>query len=244
MRIRLHTYLACALLLVVSCGDSIRSTTVSTERIHPEFRATADGSGTTRLNARLKTEGPTSETLLKLENGDRLHFHVDGEAHSPTPVVVYGQSEVYERELADEGGGTAFRVSLTRDGRTDAPRSTVTLPDPFEIDAPAATDRYSRSDDPIVVRIDNADPSARSRLDVRGECLEGSYRATFSGRTATIPPGALQGAASEIVESNDRTRCSARLTVRRVTEGVVDPALGGGSIEGVQKRVTSFKSLP
>src|SRR4029079_5594762 len=63
--------------LAAGCRQRVESTDIRTSGIYPDIDVTADGSGTTRVQVRLKVGGPASNTFLALVGEDRLQVTAD-----------------------------------------------------------------------------------------------------------------------------------------------------------------------
>lgn len=242
---KLYRIIACGVTLaaaigLVSCGESIGSTSVKTDGVWADFTARADGSGNTNIRAGLKTGGANSNTFLTLEEGDELTFYADGESYQPNTQEVFDQYNVYVKNVPKDAGGTEIRVEFTREEGEDATNSSVVLPEKFEITAPSSEDEFSRSSDDVTVEIDSTQEGADKRVVVGGECLDGTYNSDFSGTSVTIPASELE---SED-ESDAPDECEADVEVKRVVGGQVDGAYDGGKFSGVQERTTTFTSTP
>lgn len=232
------------LLAAAGCGEAVDSTSVKTDGVYADFTATAEGSGQTDIQARLRTGGPNSNTFLELEGGDELTFYVDGDAHEPDEQSPLGDRTFYQKLVDKDAGGTNLRIEFTREDGTNAPNSTVMMPDRFEIESPTDSDSYSRSaNDDVDIQLSNTDQDTDLEVTVRGDCLDRGYSKSVSGdqQTITIPGDELQ---SDDSEDEQPGTCTPSVTVERVMRGDVDSAYTGGRFEATHERVTSFESTP
>ncbi|MFB6351010.1 MAG: hypothetical protein ABEN55_15630, partial [Bradymonadaceae bacterium] len=150
-----------------------------------------------------------------------------------------GDSYAYAKTVSESAGGTSIRIAFERGSGTDAPKSTVTLPDQFRIEAPERDDTFSRQRDDVWIKLDGSDPEAENHVTVEGPCLKRDYENDFSGRSITIPREEL-----ESDDLDDEGRCEVDVTIERRSRGTVDEAYQGGEIVAKQGRETSFQSVP
>lgn len=230
---------AAAALAAGGCIESVDSGSLETDGLWADFKATADESHDTRIEAGLKTEGPGSNTYANLSGGDGLTFYVNGEAREPEPDKSFGTEYAYTRMVSESAGGTTIQIEFHRQSGTDAPDSVVRLPDEFDIEAPERDDTFSRSLDDVWLKLDDVDPETEMHVDVEGPCLEDDYENDFVGRSITIPREEL-----ESDDRDDERRCDVDVTVEARRTGRVDPAYEGGEFVAKQVRETSFRSVP
>lgn len=227
--------------LAGGCSESVDSDDVATDAIHANFRVTADGDGTSQVVATLRVGGPSSNTYLDLTDYDALTVFVNDTGRG---MSQSGNS--YVASVPYEADDTPFRVSFLRSHAPDAecagvsaPNSTVTLPRPFAITAPAQDSAVSRASDLTFTWSDAGEIDAMSwALD--GPCIQyQSDTIENDNGSFTIPEDTIM-----VVGSADQS-CTATLRVYRTRDGELDPNYGeGGSIHATQTRAVQFQTVP
>lgn len=225
-----------------ACGESIDSGDVDTSGVWADFWAEADGNGQTLMHAGLRTGGPNSNTFLTLKEGDSLTFYADGDSYTPNAESAFRNYEVYEKSVPKTEGGTNVEIEFTRSDKTNAPNSSATLPDRFEINQPSESDSFSRSSDDIQVTLSNTGSNPKNQtLNVPGAgCIKDGYESDFTGKTITIPHEELEDSGNEDADDN----CEIEIEIERKRTGSVDSAYEGGEFETTQVRSIKVQSTP
>jgi hypothetical protein len=217
-----------------ACTESVESTDVRTSGIYPEFRVVADGSGNSQVSARLKVGGNDSNTFLDLRDADRLEVSVGED----TRRLDETSAQRYTASFPIDAAGTEFVFTFIR-GADDAgaPRSIVTLPEPFELQM--STTEASRAADGVAFNWDP--PSSGSlRWDMEGDCVWDEGGATPDDGSHNLDREQVRARANDEAKS-----CTVDLTVDRSLSGSVDPAFTeGGESTAYQSRTRSFTSIP
>ncbi len=226
-----------ALVAVTTACESIESGDLETSGINATISATVrdDGSATDVL-ASLSAGALTS---VDLDGEDKLSASADDvsvDLEESNLLGVFAYAGVLE---GVSGPGTEVTVSLARSAdKTPAPSSTVRLPVPVSLTAPAASAAFSRENDDIVVDIDSAASDDDMRLSWSGECVKNDGLDVPAGQASvTINKGTITK--RDQVDANDPDSepvpdsCTVTLRIERVIEGVLDPAWGGGRITSV-----------
>jgi hypothetical protein len=217
-----------------ACTESVESTDVRTSGIYPEYRVVADGSGSSEVSARFKVGGNDSNTFLDLQGGDRIEVSVGED----TRTLDETSAQRYTATFPVDAAGTEFVFTLIRGAEDDgAPRSVVTLPEPFELEM--GTTEASRAADEVAF---SWDPPASGdlRWDVKGDCIWDERGVTPDDGSHSLGTEDVRAQSSDEAES-----CTVALTVDRGLAGSIDPAFTeGGENRAYQVRAQSFTSTP
>lgn len=221
-------------LTALACTETVESSDVRTSGVFPEFRAVADGSGSTRVSARLKVGGDDSNTYLELQDGDRIEVSAGG----VTRTLSETDSHSYTATFDLDEPGTEFVFAFLRSEQDEnAPRSAVTLPEPFSLQM--TTPEVSRATGQVGF---SWDPPASGNLhwDVAGDCVWSDQGDTADDGSHNLATDDVRAPTSDAAET-----CPVQLTVQRGRAGSIDPAFTeGGETVAYQERVQSFTSTP
>lgn len=215
------------------CSESVESTDIRTSGIYPEITVTANGSGSSRVQVRLKVGGSNSNTLVDLKGGDELTATVDGD----TKVLDETSKQTYTASFPTDDEGTEFTIAFMREDDDSAPASTVTLPAPFTVSV-SPTEASRASDDVDV----EWDPPAGGNveLSMSGNCVQSEDDDVPDDGSHTITADSI-----ETFESDKDESCTVSVGLERAQRGNIDPAFTeGGMIEALQVRSDSFTSTP
>jgi hypothetical protein len=215
------------------CSESVESTDVKTTGIYPVITVTADGSGSSRVEVRLKVGGSNSNTHLDLTGGDELTATVDGD----TKVLDETSDETYTASFRVDEEGTEFTIAFLREDDDSAPASTVTLPAPFTMSV--SPTEASRATDDVDVAWD---PPAGGNIEfsLSGNCIKSNGDDLPDDGSHTITADSI-----ETFESDKEESCTVSVGLERTQRGNIDPAFTeGGRIEALQVRSDSFTSTP
>ena len=221
-----------ALAAVVSGCSTIESGDVETSGMTAsiEVKAKADGSATDVF----ASISSGTLTTVDLDGDDQLvassvDVSVDLEENNLLGVVTYAGSLT-----GISAPGTEVNVAFNRSAdKTPAPLSTVALPVPLDISAPAAGTSFSRADDDIEV----------------GDCIDtGSLDVPAGQATVTINKGTIEKRAQADANDPDSEpvpdTCTITVTAQRRVEGTLDPAWGGGQIVAVSSATRDLGTAP
>lgn len=226
-------------LWLLAC-ENVESEDVMTSGVYADISATADGTGSTLVKTSLRVGGGMSNTYLELMGDDKLTAFQD------TTEKLMGVKKLlgavwYEASFDVDAADTPFKVAFTRSVDDGAPESTMTLPAPFALTAPAANTEFSRASADITVTWDASGTSDKMHLTADGECIQiWSKELDGDAGTAVIPH-------AEIVahEQQEATTCEITLTLGRRRTGDLDANYGeGGTVLGIQQRTVKVKSAP
>ncbi len=194
----------------------------------PELSVVADGSGTSV--ARGELWGTCTREPGAGGGDDNLDVSARGQNEYLDGPVVF--------EFDD--GGTSFRFGLSRgDDLSDAPDSTVTLPERFTLSGIDEGGEVSRAGGVTVTWMED-DAGDRMRWRVSGACLVAAEDGFSDDGSLALDDGDMRALAGRQAES-----CTAEVCVERRRNGRLDPFFdGSGAIYAVQRRCVGFTSIP
>ncbi|MEW5847412.1 MAG: hypothetical protein AB2A00_01315 [Myxococcota bacterium] len=224
----------------VAC-QPVPSAEVDLAELSADIRAVSNGVAT-RAEVVLRQGDLDSPRYVELTNDDAmLVAAAEAQPRRMSPQLE-GPRAWYSSEHNQTTLGSQFVFSLTRKDKSGAPRSTCTLPDVFDLLAPAADVVVRRGSEPIAVSWRPAGTSGNQVLvTAEGECFVpyAKWLETDSG-SWVISSGSLTGSATQNARS-----CDATITVSRRTAGELDPAFGkGGRIHAAQERQVRIRVEP
>jgi hypothetical protein len=229
---RLASFAICA----AACGTQ-QSGSLLTRGMSADVTASSDGTMTT-VTAELFAGTPDQLIFVKLSDGDQLTARRGSELQSMVEtqlVTIVGYTAIFN----GGGNGDTFTVDFQRNIDEGAPASSATLPPPFAIAPPPAT--QSRAQMMSITWSPLSSDQMSYQLD--GSCIE-SVTGTASGSSATalvIPAGTLRKLEGTTIPDT----CSATLTFHRTRPGALDPAFGeGGRVIAEQVRQATFTTTP
>src|SRR6185503_5420053 len=125
--------LRCALgasaLLALGCKQQeVESTDVRTSGVYPEIEITATGSGSSRVEVRLKVGGPASNTFLDLQGSDTLKATFGG-----VTKTLDASARTYSATFPTDAEGDFVIAFLRGPDDDSAPSTIVKLPAPFTL---------------------------------------------------------------------------------------------------------------
>jgi len=231
MRTNAFSFILLSIALAAGCKQEVESTDIRTSGVYPEVDVTATGTGTTRVQVRLKVGGPASNTFLDLVGPDHLQATMGG----TTKDLDSSGSVGYAATLSTDAGGPVVIAFLRGPEDTTAPNTTVNLPEPFAVTLP--TRELSRATDDLTF---TWAPPGTVDLDesVYGSCID------FIGES--IPDdGAATVSHDRFHAEHAGDSCTVTLSLGRGQMGQVDPAFPeGGRVAASQVRETTFTSKP
>lgn len=230
--------LAAAVLSLWGCScETVDSGDIKTSGLYADLEAEATGNGRTQLKASL-TLGQGSLTYLRLAEGETLVASSGATSKTMSRTTLFGATW-YEAELATDAADAPFTIALTRVADTSAPSSTVTLPRPFTLTAPAANQVVSRAGGPLQVTWQVAGSGDELRLSASGPCINSVSELTLSDS------GAHQLPAFSARTDEAATTCNVVVKLARLRHGTVDPAYGkGGDFVARVTRQVAISSTP
>lgn len=228
----------------VACKDeTVDSEDIRTSGIHAEFTVLATGNAKAVASAKL-TVG-TGDTSLILTGEDKLVA-----TSADVTKTLTRDGDYYRGTFNGEAGDTEYSFAFNRgDADETAPDSSVTLPDPFTLVGPAASDPISRAAE-VTVTWDASAASDPMSWKLDGRCLFSTDGEIPTDGTLTLagkdfnPTPSAEDAATD--DKDDSENCTATLCIERKRTGTLDAAFDkyGGEIYAVQRRCVKFVSTP
>ncbi len=220
-------------LLVVPACNLADSDTVPMSELQADITVVADGSGTADVYAWLwnHPDGapPLNEDSIQLVDGDQLTATSAGDSVAMQEAYLVAEYR-YAASFATAAPGQSFTTVLDR-ASGDSASSTVTLPDPFDLTAPATTSRAQ----PLTITWTPSGSSDAIALQFDG-CGDAKLGPLADTGSATLDANAL---------SSTTEACQLSLTMTRTRTGSLDQAYGqGGSITAAQQRTTVIATTP
>jgi hypothetical protein len=209
----------------IACS-STSSSSLATNQITPSFSVKVDtdpANPQTFISAVLKQTGTTTD--VQLAAGDALTASTDKDAS--LTLAYDGTLHVYSTTLTKVSDRTTLTFALTRASGTSAPSSTVQLPAPMALTAPAANAQvtYSGGTGMLTLTWSNAIsgatmyffPNPCNGVMASSSVITGPDNGTFTIATSNLVVSA-PSAAGECVQ----------IRMERDVTGTVDPAFGAG----------------
>jgi hypothetical protein len=215
--------------------DSVDSAMVETSEMGLYVDAEVDASGRLEVLAQLTTDNDAllESTYVRLSDGDRLFAAVDGDTRELREQFVIGLGTYqYVTEFEHAPAGQRLIVSLDRIDREEAPRSRVTLPEPFDV---VLADETFTMQAGVTLRWSGAPDRGEVGVSLASACVElvDAPTAPASAGQLRIPPTRLR----YVTGADPAQSCPVSFTLRLAVAGQVDPAFGrGGSITATQVR--------
>lgn len=248
-RLSLLPLAAASLLGAAGCTEDVDSTDIRTQGMHPIYEAVSYGEGGIDVTGELRVGG-SNGTYVVLVGGDRLVAFVtppDSDEETSEVLDPIDNGLRYLTGFEGDEGGTKIRVAFERpngnssDGDSNAPNSTVVLPEPFAL---GLTNLEEGVEIPRGYNIDlEWDPTTSGVVEWRaeGDCIWSSSGTTNDDGEFSIPAEDI-----EVTNLNRGKSCEVTVTVDRINEGKIDSAFEkeGGSIRAAQRRTVVFRSTP
>jgi hypothetical protein len=230
-----------ALLVLITACTKVDSEDILTHGMNAQIEARGDAFGNTTVTTTLYLGDPINLNFVELSSGDEL-IATNGANSKPMQessiLNITSYSAQFSTNVADE----EFEVAFIRTVDNGAPSSTVTIPDPFDIEP--YTNSVSRAADMTIAW--SAPGSDKMEWSVSGSCIDAAgaaLQADTGGallQAGTIKKRMSTGPNDVVPES-----CEATLQLTRSRDGDLDPGYGkGGSITGTQVRTTTFTTSP
>jgi hypothetical protein len=221
--------------MTAGCRQEVESTDIRTSGVYPVVDVLAEGTGSSRVNVRLKVGGPVSNTYLELIGEDELSATVGNETK-----VLDGSGQVsYAATFTGEDAREFVIAFLRGPEDTDAPATTVTLPAPFTVTLePREISRATA--DVTFTWTTSGSSGGNMELSLSGSCIELIVMTIPDDGSATITRDQLR-----VLDGHSGDNCTVTVTLARIQSGQVDPAFTeGGNVKGRQVRTATFTSLP
>jgi hypothetical protein len=219
--------------VTAGCRQEVESTDVRTSGVYPVVDVLAEGTGTSRVTVKLKVGGPASNTFLELTGDDQLTATAAGSTRDLDSSGTVSYAATFQTEAAGP-----FVIGFLRGpDDTDAPTTTVNLPEPFTMALDATEISRAAADLTIVW---TAGGAGNIEETVSGSCIQTIFETIPDDGTATISRDRIRPHDGHTGDS-----CTVTVTLARVQSGQVDPAFTeGGNVKARQVRSVSFTSTP
>jgi hypothetical protein len=230
-----HLTYSLLLPIVVGCAQT-PSDDLLTHGITAEISAQASGTGSTTVSATFYVGNPVDLDFVQIDGSDQLFASFDGDKQMMSQQQL-GNIVGYSATFDDDSEGDQFTVDLERKVDVSAPDSVATLPTPFTLAEPPTM--ASRGSD-LTLTWTSADSPNAIQWSASGSCINAAQ--------GTVTPGAseLTIAANTLVQagSAEPTSCTVTTALDRDEPGTLDPAYGGGTIDGVWAQQVELTSNP
>lgn len=222
-------------LLSVACSATTSSRNIRTGGLVALVDVTADSDQQSVVSTQLVIGGSSSNTYVVLEGGDRLYAETNGDKREMNAT----SDGEYEAKFARAEG--EFVVSLSRDVDSAAPKSSGTLPAPFQITSNFGDEPKSRRKDKVEVSWSPGNSGADVTIRIEGDCIHSQeYKVGGDPGSFTIERKQI-----EAWKSDTKKSCNVGVEVIHLTRGTTDSAFDSDSrFELRQVRRTRFVSGP
>src|SRR5262249_3558367 len=122
-----------ALLVLMTACTKVDSQDILTHGMNAQIEARGDSFGNTTVTATLYLGDPINLNFVQLSTGDQLIARNAG-ASKPMAESSILNITSYSAQFATNAADEEFEVAFLRTVDNGAPSSTVTIPDPFEIE--------------------------------------------------------------------------------------------------------------
>lgn len=222
-----------AALFVLPACESVESGDIDTSGIWAGITVVHDGSGSTRVDAELKTGGGSSNTWLQLTDGDRLEASLNGSTAQRMSGNELLDRFWYVTNFDQAPDDALITVAFQRAEKDSAPESQVRMPLNFALNGPTAGARFTVGTDAIPVTWSNTSGDD-FELIADGTCVE--HYSKDIGDT-----GSFEIAATGLVKQGDDPGCEVTIELIRRRGGSVDSAFKGGRIVAEQRRTVKVQ---
>ncbi|HKO50338.1 MAG TPA: hypothetical protein VJV79_21595 [Polyangiaceae bacterium] len=222
-------------LLVVGCSkETTSSNNIKTPGIAALIDVYADTATTATVHVELRVGGSDSNAYVNLEGGDEL----TATAGTESKVLTARDAGVYEANFSGVTAETLFTVVLDRPKDTTAANNSGSLPEPFELNQPAAG--LSRANDDLEVTWEPSGTGDDMDFDFDGPCIFDYSKSPSDVGSFTVGKGTLDS-----LGGDDPETCDIKLDARRSRAGAVDKEFDPESWFRLhQRRSTKFSSKP
>lgn len=237
MRISGFAVLAGLTLAVLSsaCSATTSSRNIRTAGLVALVDVTARDDSHATVSTQMVIGGASSNTYVVLEGGDRLYAESNGDKREMNATSDGEYEAKFDRAEGE------YTVSLTRDVDAAAPKSSGTLPPPFQITSNFDDNPISRKNDEVVITWAPGNGGADVQIDIEGDCIHSDhFNVGGDPGSFTISKKKIEGWSSD-----KKKKCNVSVEVSQTTKGTTDPAFDSDSrFELRQVRKTRFVSGP
>jgi hypothetical protein len=229
------------LLVLMTACTKVDSQDILTHGMDAEITAQGDAFGNTTVTTTLYLGDPINLNFVELTAGDEL-IATNGSTMKTLQETSILNITSYTAQFSTNAADEEFEVSFQRTVDAGAPSSTVTLPDPFDIEP--YTNPVSRAADMTIAW--TAPATDKLEWSISGSCIDAAGAALQADTGgALLPAGTVKKRMSTGPNDVVPDSCDATLQLTRSRDGDLDPGYGkGGSITGTQVRSTMFTTTP
>jgi len=222
-------------LLGCACSATTSSRNIRTAGLVAMVDVTAHDDQHSTVSTSIVIGGSSSNTYVVLEGGDRLYAESNGERREMNAT----SDGEYEAKFGRADG--EFVVSLTRDADAPAPKSSGTLPPPFQITSNFGDEPKSRKNDEVTFTWTPGGSGSDVAIEIEGDCIHSQdYKVGGDPGSFTIEKRKI-----EAWKSDKKKKCNVTVEIVHTTRGTTDPAFDSDSrFELRQVRRTRFVSGP
>lgn len=222
-------------LLGAACSATTSSRNIRTAGLVALVDVTAADDRHAVVSTQMVIGGANSNTYVVLEGGDRLFAETNGEKREMNATSDGEYEAKFDRAEGE------YLVSLDRDVDAAAPKSSGTLPPPFQITSEFGDEPKSRKNDSVTLTWTPGNSGADVSVSIEGDCIHSEdWKVGGDPGMFTIEPRKI-----EAWKSDKKKKCNVAVEIVHVTRGTVDPAFDSDSrFELRQVRRTRFVSGP
>lgn len=235
MRRLTRAAVALAVANLAACSATTSSRNIRTAGLVALVDVTAADDRHSTVSTSIVIGGASSNTYVVLEGGDRLYAETNGERREMNATSDGEYEAKFERAEGE------FVVSLSRDVDAAAPKTSGTLPPPFQITSEFGDDPISRKKDSVTLTWTPGGSGADVEIAIEGDCIHSEeWKVGGDPGSFTIEPRKI-----EAWKSDKKKNCNVSVEIAHITRGTVDPAFDTDSrFELRQVRRTRFVSGP
>jgi hypothetical protein len=218
-----------------ACSATTSSRNIRTAGLVALVEVEAKDESHATVSSSIVIGGASSNTYVVLEGGDRLYAESNGDKREMNAT----DDGEYEAKF-DRGEGE-YTVSLIRDVDAAAPKSSGTLPPPFQITSDFGDAPLSRKNDKVTLTWTPGGSGSDVEIEIEGDCIHSEhYNVGGDPGSFTIEPRKI-----EAWSSDKKKKCNVAVEISHTTQGTTDPAFDSDSrFELRQVRKTRFVSGP
>jgi hypothetical protein len=218
-----------------ACSATTSSRNIRTAGLVALVDVTAHDDSHATVSTALVIGGASSNTYVVLEGGDRLYAETNGDKREMNATSDGEYEAKFDRAEGE------YTVSLTRDVDATAPKSSGTLPPPFQITSEFGDDPKSRKNDDVSFTWTPGSSGSDVEISIEGDCIHSeTYKVGGDPGNFTIEKRKI-----EAWSSDKKKNCNVAVEIIHTTHGSTDPAFDTDSrFELRQVRKTRFVSGP
>ena len=218
-----------------ACSATTSSRNIRTAGLVALVDVTARDDQHATVSTSIVIGGASSNTYVVLEGGDRLYAETNGDKREMNATSDGEYEAKFDRAEGE------YLVSLARDVDAAAPKSSGTLPPPFQITSEFGDTPLSRKKDSVTFTWTPGNSGADVEISIEGDCIHSEhYNVGGDPGTFTIEPKKI-----EAWKSEKKKACNVTAEIIHTTRGSTDPAFDSDSrFQLRQVRTTRFVSGP